>query len=349
MAWRISITVDPETKNDFVYGLGNIGLVTHLEVWIGISVACMPTLAPLYSKYLAPMFSRKTHTSQKGMKEAKSTVRRSKKRGFWTRNFSRLDDDTTLELEEGHLTGGTESVIYSLGPTESADDNNPQRSIGVTHDIELLEGADLQSPDCSERKAVHDGLSRRLHEGSVSFAYYGQSMEKPGTAFTFVGLDAPDTHGHVSGSRTEADSTADPQSILRAGKAAAVIRVPFGPTPDPSPALGNHARAGVSELVFFHFPTDLPNKDEIMRSIDKMRPVVARSEALAVFDGWAMEDTADENGEKSRFYVNLVGWVDVDAHMRFQSTDDFKQNVHHLLDIPELRQLEMHHVKVYAV
>lgn len=36
-AWRLSISVHPTTKNDFVYGLGNIGLVTHLEVWIGIS------------------------------------------------------------------------------------------------------------------------------------------------------------------------------------------------------------------------------------------------------------------------------------------------------------------------
>lgn len=50
MAWRISITVHPTTKNDSVYGLGNIGLVTHLKVWIGISVACLPTLAPLYPK-----------------------------------------------------------------------------------------------------------------------------------------------------------------------------------------------------------------------------------------------------------------------------------------------------------
>ncbi|KAL8644007.1 MAG: hypothetical protein Q9210_007468 [Variospora velana] len=218
---------------------------------------------------------------------------------------------------------------------------------------------DLQSPESSEGKAVRDALSRKVRKEGARFAYYGQSIEQPRTAFTVVGLGAPNTYKHGSGSLenaqwfirpNEVDSPADSSSpnLLNTEKPATVIRVPFYPHPDPSPALGNQA---VTEVVFFHFPADLTikDKDDVMKSIDKMRPVVARSEALSVFDGWAMEHTTNEAGEKIQFYVNLVGWVDVDAHMRFQSSDDFKQNVHHVMDIQEVRLFETHHVKLYAV
>ena len=144
MAWRLSITVHPITMNDFVYGLGNIGLVTHLEVWIGISVACIPTLAPVYSKYLAPMVLRfrsgsPEHTSQREIESPKDTVGSPKGRGFWTRNFSRLESDTALELEEGRVAGETEAVAYPTAAKEgeSVFDHNCPKYIGVTHDIQV--------------------------------------------------------------------------------------------------------------------------------------------------------------------------------------------------------------------
>lgn len=99
-----------------------------------------------------------------------------------------------------------------------------------------------------------------------------------------------------------------------------------------------------------------------MASIDKMRPVIARSEALSVHDDWALEDRKNENreedekgegnengGEESAIYVNIVGWVDVEAHIRFQASEDFRENVHWLLGIEGLRRMEMHHVKLERV
>ncbi|KAL8765250.1 MAG: hypothetical protein Q9209_007606 [Squamulea sp. 1 TL-2023] len=127
------------------------------------------------------------------------------------------------------------------------------------------------------------------------------------------------------------------------------MRVRFQPTSDPSPALGDHPNVGVTEVVFYQFPSDITNREGIMDSIDKMRPVLARSEALACFDGWATEHTANDAGEKSQVFINVLGWVDVDAHMRFRDSDDFKQNIHQMMDIREMRLLEMHHVKLHAV
>lgn len=86
-----------------------------------------------------------------------------------------------------------------------------------------------------------------------------------------------------------------------------------------------------------------------MASMDKMRPVIGRSEALAVHDGWALEEMKNEKGDESTVYVNLVGWVDVDAHMRFQASEDFRGNVHWLLECEGLRGMEMWHVRLERV
>jgi hypothetical protein len=108
----------------------------------------------------------------------------------------------------------------------------------------------------------------------------------------------------------------------------------------------------------FYFPSTISasDKDAIMSSVNKMRPVVERSEALSVYDGWALEEAVPNpgphasEGEMSKVYVNLVGWVDVEAHMRFQGSEDFQQNtIHHLLGIKELRHTDFSHVKLHAV
>ena len=92
-----------------------------------------------------------------------------------------------------------------------------------------------------------------------------------------------------------------------------------------------------------------------MASVDKMRPIVKRSESLEVFDGWALEEEVPNpgpratGGEMSKVFVNLVGWVDVEAHERFQGSRDFKENIHHMLGIKEMRHTELYHAKLFAV
>jgi hypothetical protein len=137
------------------------------------------------------------------------------------------------------------------------------------------------------------------------------------------------------------------------------MHVPFNPTSNPSPALGSTANSqvGTTEIVFFYFPSTLAasEKSTIMCSFDKMRPVVARSEALAIYDGWAVETDIPnpgpqaEEGEKCQVFVNLVGWVDVDAHVHFQGSEDFRQNIHHLLELKHMRHTELNHAKLYEV
>ena len=66
--------------------------------------------------------------------------------------------------------------------------------------LQLQADCDLQNPESLLCKDFRDKLSRKLHGEHASFAYYGQSIEQPKTAFTFVGLDAWDGEKHDAGS-----------------------------------------------------------------------------------------------------------------------------------------------------
>ncbi|KAI0890643.1 uncharacterized protein GGS22DRAFT_183988 [Annulohypoxylon maeteangense] len=56
MIWRL---VDLKTKSqaDFVYHMPTLALTTELELWIGIIIACVPTLAPVLKRYVAPVIT----------------------------------------------------------------------------------------------------------------------------------------------------------------------------------------------------------------------------------------------------------------------------------------------------
>lgn len=58
MAWRIEATYDSTHDPDFVYSLATIGLISLLELWLGIIVACMPTIPPILQTYVRPAFEK---------------------------------------------------------------------------------------------------------------------------------------------------------------------------------------------------------------------------------------------------------------------------------------------------
>lgn len=65
MAWRIQVTLESAVQTDFVFGFSTVALISFLELWLGLIVACMPTLAPLSNKYIKPHVSRITRGRSK--------------------------------------------------------------------------------------------------------------------------------------------------------------------------------------------------------------------------------------------------------------------------------------------
>ncbi|KAI2618107.1 hypothetical protein GGR54DRAFT_184949 [Hypoxylon sp. NC1633] len=60
MCWRIEATAKSvlHPTDDPLHELLDVGLIVMLELWLGVTVACVPTLAPLLSIYIAPLVSR---------------------------------------------------------------------------------------------------------------------------------------------------------------------------------------------------------------------------------------------------------------------------------------------------
>lgn len=144
MGWRIQITV---TEKDFVFGLGNKGLASLIELWLSIVVACLPTIVPLFSKYLKP-FALKIRgvpekpTMRRQLKEAQHTIGSSGSRPSKKKHFSVLGAGSLLELEEGKSfsTAGTEEGLSSTTEENEFSMSNPH-AIRVRHDVRVYDEA----------------------------------------------------------------------------------------------------------------------------------------------------------------------------------------------------------------
>ncbi|EAW15345.1 uncharacterized protein ACLA_060120 [Aspergillus clavatus NRRL 1] len=75
MIWRLIITLDPDVNSDFVYGLSLIALVSFLELWLSMIIASLPALAPLFRRYIEPLFpSKRFNPNRPNLRAAERTI-----------------------------------------------------------------------------------------------------------------------------------------------------------------------------------------------------------------------------------------------------------------------------------
>jgi len=149
-AWRIVITNKSVTEADFVYGLALIALVSQLELWLGIIIACLPTMAPLFHKWIKPMFAFASSDKSKEsggrapLELASHTIGSGgKARAFRKKNGALTlgtENDTYYELEEGVNFSNAEAITRS---TSADNDSNKKlwskdpQTINVTYDVSV--------------------------------------------------------------------------------------------------------------------------------------------------------------------------------------------------------------------
>jgi hypothetical protein len=63
MGWRLYATTVSLNDPDFTYHFTEIGLISCLELWLGVIVNCMPTLGPLFQTYVKPAVDKITAKS----------------------------------------------------------------------------------------------------------------------------------------------------------------------------------------------------------------------------------------------------------------------------------------------
>ena len=116
-------------------------------------------------------------------------------------------------------------------------------------------------------------------------------------------------------------------------------------------------KVGTTEAVFFYFPSSLTPRDRnaMMDCFNPMQSLLERSESLKVYGGWNLETEVPNPriqaslGEKSRVLANAIRWVNVEAFQKSQSSEDFQQTIHHLLEMKDISCNELYHVKLYVL
>jgi hypothetical protein len=119
-------------------------------------------------------------------------------------------------------------------------------------------------------------------------------------------------------------------------------------TPFPPVAL----QSAVTEVLIIYFPSDISQagKDiaaaQLQQFIEKS--LIKSSDADALSYGWGVENDfpirGGEEGQQGSILISFIGWPSVDAKMKFQGTEGFKENVHLLMAMEGKVNLSMFHI-----
>lgn len=127
MIWRLYFTVTSRYNTDFTWDLFYVGLISLLELWLGIVAATIPTLAPLIKKYIKPVIRTMTAAATK-TKGSQGTAGRDGP------DASRLKRDTSYNrLDDSNSTSRVSKDAYemSTAPGISTDCRHDPSDRGV--------------------------------------------------------------------------------------------------------------------------------------------------------------------------------------------------------------------------
>lgn len=124
MIWRVVWTHKYRTNPDFTTYLGWIGLVSQFELWLGLIVACIPTLAPLIKTFVSPTLKRITGKSASGSAEtsdsskkialqpvSNKTVRSGYSKLYESQNRTTHDPKMRdIEMGRHHVSSGSRAI-----------------------------------------------------------------------------------------------------------------------------------------------------------------------------------------------------------------------------------------------
>lgn len=160
MIWRFPVTVESSEDGDFTYHLVTVALITMLELWLGIIVACIPTLAPLVNRHVKPV-----------VVEIVKSVRRC----------------TTLRKSYGANTNEIDSSAHKLVTIGGSNGRQERFKTARSNYSEIPDDGSQEIVSDSKGHSVHQGDSPRLVPNDLeagrpdlymdpnTFPHYGQS------------------------------------------------------------------------------------------------------------------------------------------------------------------------------
>lgn len=147
MCWRLAATKDSITHPDASYHTTDIALISLLELWLGMIVASIPTLAPLLQKYVKPVITKVTMHSS-GSRYPKNQYKLSNyKESHSSRRYQNIDTSTSqydVKIYANDLQGSTQGLAIT---TECTHDPaiEPPRDIPTPGQIHVRRDIESQN------------------------------------------------------------------------------------------------------------------------------------------------------------------------------------------------------------
>ena len=147
MAWRIQSTVEATKSSDPLYDIYFTTLQSHLEIWLGIIGASLPTLAPIASKLIMPAVYRFISSHRKSGSSSGRRENPSRTIGggggdvqLQDLGFTRLDGESLIDSTDAQHWGVAEATRAEgdLDTAMHGDDwSGRPDAITVRHDYEV--------------------------------------------------------------------------------------------------------------------------------------------------------------------------------------------------------------------
>lgn len=139
MAWRLQFTISTLNDTDFVFNLFDIGLISLLELWLGIIAACIPTLGPLLKTYVKPVITRLTELSDGNNIRLQSATAGSKADSrstlYTKKQYSQIEEESSKSFHTNGAEIPTVTTNIKFEPGKKAV-TETRGVIYVQHDIE---------------------------------------------------------------------------------------------------------------------------------------------------------------------------------------------------------------------
>jgi hypothetical protein len=113
----------------------------------------------------------------------------------------------------------------------------------------------------------------------------------------------------------------------------------------------------VTEVLLVYFPSDISpaGKDSVVSQVKEFvdKALTGYSDIKGVNYGWGVENDfpvrAGEEGQTGSILMAFVGWTSIDAHLKFQETDIYKEHAHLVQTLEGVVGMHMFHTSCQSL
>ncbi|KAI1033148.1 hypothetical protein LB505_010583 [Fusarium chuoi] len=213
--------------------------------------------------------------------------------------------------------------------------------------VTLNEGVNVFD-ESAAAKTYQNVLETALKQPGARRVYTGVEVENPSTLWLFLDWETLEDHENYP-------KTADHGPIIESLKPivdfSKSINKHVTLTPFPPEDVLNKDCSPVTEVLLAFFPPDydVASRATATRRLEEFTGVALKTSRdwRGISYGWSVENDVPIRGEEGKtgsMLAAFIGWPSVEAHQKFRETDDFKENIGLLREIPGLVKLAAFHV-----